>query len=70
MEVKFISTTNPQFKYLEGVIASQFYIDVVVNFNDFHTSRISRIDYNWTSNYHAVLTVETKNSTYVFDITL
>ena len=68
-QVKFKSTTNGRFKYLEGttVEPDNFKIGLVVWFDNFHTSAIEKIEYKYNKN-STDLKVTTLNSTYVFTI--
>ena len=59
------STTNPKFKYLEGTKAREFIIGNVIWFNDFHTSNLKRIEYDYKED-RIVVTATTLNSVYVF----
>ncbi len=67
--VKFTSTTNPSFEYLEGTTVPNnlFKIDVSVWFDDFHTSYVKNIKFKYSKD-KTVLTyvVDTRNSRYVF----
>ena len=65
--ITFVSTTNPSFKYLEGMKSTVFKIGSVIWFEDFHTSNLKSIKYKYTDKY-TELKVKTLNSMYVFRI--
>ena len=71
VKVEMISTTNKNFKYMQGkVIAeSDFKVGTVVWFGNFHTSNVHNIKYTYMDG-EVRLIVTTLNSLYEFSILL
>jgi len=63
--VELVGTTNPKFKYLEGTKTDEISIGVVIWFNNFHTSALKKIEYEYTDDA-TILTATTLNSVYIF----
>lgn len=64
IEARFVKTTNPRFKHYEGQISPYFKIEnMMAFFGTFHSSYIVQVYLEGN-----MLTITTRNSTYVFEI--
>ena len=64
IEARFVKTSNPRFKYYEGQISPYFKLENMIAFFDtFHSSYIVQIYLEGN-----MMTITTRNSTYVFEI--
>ena len=64
VEARFVKTSNPRFKYYEGDISPYFKLEnMMAFFGTFHSSYIVQVYLEDT-----MMTITTRNSTYVFEI--
>lgn len=63
-EARFVKTSNPRFKYFEGQISPYFKLEnLVAFFGTFHSSYTVQVYLDGN-----MMTITTRNSTYVFEI--